>query len=63
MKMSETIKPISYLKSHASEIARGIAKTGETLIITPKKQDSRGVQFLSRTSTCKGGHSPRACRC
>ncbi len=34
MKSSEAIKPISYLKSHASEIIRDIADNHKTMIIT-----------------------------
>ena len=34
MKLSEAIKPISYLKSHASEIIRDISTTHKTYVIT-----------------------------
>jgi len=34
MKYSEAIKPISYLKTHASEVIREISKKHETMIIT-----------------------------
>jgi len=34
MKLSESVKPISYLKAHASEIFRDVAATGKTMIIT-----------------------------
>jgi len=34
MKHSEAIKPISYLKTHASEVIRDVAKNRKTLIIT-----------------------------
>jgi prevent-host-death family protein len=34
MKLSNQIKPISYLKAHASEIVRNLSKVGEPLIIT-----------------------------
>ena len=34
MKLSETVKPISYLKAHASEILRDVNNTGKTIIIT-----------------------------
>jgi prevent-host-death family protein len=34
MKPSEAIRPISYLKAHASEIVRDITQTQKTLIIT-----------------------------
>jgi prevent-host-death family protein len=34
MKPSESIKPISYLKAHASEILRDVSRDQKTLIIT-----------------------------
>jgi len=34
MKLSESVKPISYFKAHASEILRDVAATGKTMIIT-----------------------------
>jgi two-component system sensor histidine kinase PilS (NtrC family) len=34
MKLSESVKPISYLKAHASEILRDVAETEGTVIIT-----------------------------
>lgn len=34
MKYSEAVKPISYLKSHASEIVRDISENQKTMIIT-----------------------------
>ena len=34
MKQSEAIKPISYLKAHASELIRDVSKNQKTLIIT-----------------------------
>ena len=34
MKYSEQIKPISYLKAHASEIAKDAKENGKTFIIT-----------------------------
>ena len=34
MKLSSRIKPISYLKAHASEIVRTLGDQGESLIIT-----------------------------
>ena len=34
MKLSRNIKPISYLKTHASEIVRTLGDRGEHLIIT-----------------------------
>ena len=34
MKYSESIKPISYLKTHASGVIRDVANNQKTLIIT-----------------------------
>lgn len=34
MKYASQIKPISYLKNHAAEIANTLAETGEPLLIT-----------------------------
>lgn len=34
MKFSESIKPISYLKTHASELIRDVSENKKTLIIT-----------------------------
>lgn len=34
MKLSETVKPISYLKAHASEIVRDISDNHATYVIT-----------------------------
>ena len=34
MKFSEAVKPISYLKTHASEVVRNVSENQKTLIIT-----------------------------
>lgn len=34
MKFSEAVKPISYLKTHASEVIRDVVENQKTLIIT-----------------------------
>ncbi len=34
MKLSESIKPISYLKAHASELVRDASRNGKTYVIT-----------------------------
>jgi prevent-host-death family protein len=34
MKFSESIKPISYLKSHASELIRDVSENKKTMVIT-----------------------------
>lgn len=34
MKFSESVKPISYLKSHASEVIRDVSENRKTMVIT-----------------------------
>ena len=34
MKLSESVKPISYLKSHASEVIRDVSENYKTILIT-----------------------------
>ena len=34
MKLSESVKPISYLKAHASEILRDVSSNRRTMVIT-----------------------------
>ena len=34
MKLSETVKPISYIKSHASEIISEISESGSPVVVT-----------------------------
>jgi len=34
MKYSEAVKPISYLKTHSSEIVRDVVENQKTLVIT-----------------------------
>ncbi|MFN3871721.1 MAG: type II toxin-antitoxin system Phd/YefM family antitoxin [Ignavibacterium sp.] len=34
MKFSENVKPISYLKTHASEVVREVSENQKTLVIT-----------------------------
>jgi prevent-host-death family protein len=34
MKLSEDVKPISYIKSHASEIIRDLSEENSTIVIT-----------------------------
>lgn len=34
MRLSRTVKPVSYVKSHAAELIREVNTTGEPLIIT-----------------------------
>ncbi len=46
MKLSESIKPISYLKAHASELVREISDKHKTLIITQNGEPKVIVQDL-----------------
>lgn len=34
MKLSKAVKPVSYIKSHASEVMRDLEETGEAIVIT-----------------------------
>jgi prevent-host-death family protein len=46
MSLSSQIKPISYLKAHASEIVRNIGKQQEPLIITQNGKAKAVVQDI-----------------
>ena len=46
MKFSESIKPISYLKAHASELVREVADGHKTLIITQNGEAKVVIQDL-----------------
>lgn len=46
MKLSRQVKPISYLKSHAAEVARTIGEQGEPLIITQNGEAKLVVQDI-----------------
>ena len=47
MKPSESIKPISYLKTHMSEIIRDIVENRKTMVITQHGQAKVVVQDLA----------------
>jgi len=47
MKLSEQIKPISYLKAHAAEIVRDLGKRGKPLVITQNGEAKVVVQDIS----------------
>jgi len=57
MKLSNNIKPISYLKAHAAEIVRGLGEQQEPLIITQNGeakvviQDIESYERLQQTLT------------
>ena len=46
MKYSQAIKPISYLKTHASELIRNISNNQDTLIITQNGEAKVVVQDI-----------------
>jgi len=48
MKASDTVKPISYLKAHASEIIRDIIDTNKTLIITQNGEAKAILQDIKK---------------
>ncbi len=52
MKLSEAVKPISYLKAHASEILRDVADSNKTYVITlngEAKAVVQGVEAYEQT--------------
>jgi prevent-host-death family protein len=46
MKLSQTVKPVSYLKAHASEAIRNLEETGGTLVITRNGEAKVVVQDI-----------------
>jgi prevent-host-death family protein len=46
MRLSNQIKPISYLKAHAAEIIRHLGKKGEPLIITQNGEAKVVIQDI-----------------
>ena len=52
MKLSEAVKPISYLKAHASEVLREVAEGNKTYVITHNgeaKAVIQGVETYEQT--------------
>ena len=47
MKLSESVKPISYLKTHASELIRDVSENRKTLVITHNGEAKAIVQDLA----------------
>jgi len=47
MKLSDRIKPISYLKANAAEIVRGLGQRGEPLVITQNGEAKAVVQSIA----------------
>jgi len=48
MKLSKAVKPISYIKSHASEIIRDLEGSGETIVITLNGEAKAVLQDISQ---------------
>jgi len=48
MKASEAIKPISYIKAHASEIIRDIIYSNKTLVITQNGEAKAILQDIKK---------------
>lgn len=46
MKFSDQIKPISYLKAHAAEVVRNLAKEGEPMVITQNGEAKAVIQGI-----------------
>jgi prevent-host-death family protein len=51
MKLSNQIKPISYLKAHAAEIIRHLGNQGEPLIITQNGEAKVVIQDINLNKT------------
>jgi prevent-host-death family protein len=47
MKLSKSVKPISYLKAHASELIREVSEDRKTLVITHNGEAKAVVQDLA----------------
>jgi len=46
MKLSEAVKPISYLKAHAAEVIRSVSKDHKTVIITQNGEAKAVLQDI-----------------
>ena len=46
MKLSNQIKPISYLKAHAAEVVRNLSEQGEPMIITQNGEAKAVMQDI-----------------
>jgi len=46
MKLSESVKPISYLKAHASEILRDLSNNQKTMVITQNGEAKAVLQDI-----------------
>lgn len=46
MKLSKAVKPISYIKSHASEVVRNLEESGETIVVTLNGEAKAVIQDI-----------------
>ena len=46
MKLSKAVKPVSYIKSHASEVMRDLEATGEAVVITLNGEAKAVIQDI-----------------
>ena len=46
MKLSESVKPISFFKSHASEIVRNLSRHPQTLLVTHRGEAKAVLQDI-----------------
>lgn len=46
MKLSKAVKPISYIKSHASEVVRDLEGSGEAVVITLNGEAKAVIQDI-----------------
>jgi len=46
MKLSESVKPISYLKSHTAEVLRDVAQSRRTMVITQRGEAKAVLQDI-----------------
>ena len=46
MKLSKAVKPISYIKSHASQVIRDLESNGEAIVITLKGDAKAIIQDI-----------------
>ena len=47
MKLAKRIKPISYLKANAAKVVRGLAESGEPMIITQNGEATAVIQDIA----------------
>ncbi len=47
MKLSESVKPVSYLKSHTAEVLRDVAQSRRTIVITQHGEAKAVLQDIA----------------